>query len=127
MSLVLFSNCFQTFRPRTHLAAPVTKAVEHGRMPYIRGQSARLDQADAVRTRIASAAGSWMLGDHMQTATSCADPAIGAAFISLGVSELELARIDLDAGARAEDARERLAQCAPKSAPGLMAHESAHE
>lgn len=87
----------------------------------------RLDQADAVRKRIASAAGSWMLGDHMQTATSYADPAVGAVFISLGVSELELAHIDVDAGARAEDVRERLAQYARKGAPGLMAHEWAHE
>jgi hypothetical protein len=63
----------------------------------------------------------------MQTATSHADPAIGAAFISLGVFELQLARIDVVAGARAEDVRERLALYARKSARGLMAHEWAHE
>jgi hypothetical protein len=76
----------------------------------------RLDQADAVRTRIASANGSWMFGDHMQTATSYADPAIGAVFTAFGVSE-----------ARAEDMGERLAQYARKSAPRLMAREWSHE
>ena len=84
-------------------------------------------KADAARTRIAGTAGSSMLGDRMQTATSSADPAIGAVSIPLGVSELELARIDADARARAEDVRERLAQCQWKSAPGLMARECAHE
>ena len=44
-----------------------------------------------------------------------------------GVSKPELARIDVDAGARAEDLRERLAQYARKNAPGLMAREWAHE
>jgi hypothetical protein len=68
-----------------------------------------------------------MLGDHMQTAISYVDPAIGAVCISFGVSDLELAHIDVDAGARAEEVRGRLAQYARKSAPGLMAHEWAHE
>jgi len=63
----------------------------------------------------------------MQTAASYADPAIGAVFIPLGVSELELARIDADARTRAEDVGEGLAQYVWKSAPGLMAHEWAHE
>jgi len=44
----------------------------------------------------------------MQTATSFADPAIGASFIPLDVSELEPARIDADARARAEDVRKAL-------------------
>jgi hypothetical protein len=68
-----------------------------------------------------------MLGDRMQTATSFADPAIGAVSVPLGVFELELARIDADARARAEDVREALAQCEWKSAPGLLARECAHE
>jgi hypothetical protein len=72
------------------------------------------------------------VGGHMQTATSHADPAIGAVFtsaipISLYVSELELARIDSDTRSRAEDVRERNAQYAWKRAPGLMAHKWAHE
>jgi hypothetical protein len=50
----------------------------------------------------------------MQAATSCADPAIGAVFISLDVSEPEIARIDADAIARAEDVGEGLAQYAWK-------------
>ena len=66
-------------------------------------------------------------GDRMQTATSFADPAIGGSFIPLDVSELELARIDADASARAEDVGKGLAQYAWKSAPGLMAHEWAHK
>jgi len=60
-----------------------------------------LDQADAARTRIASAAGAWMLGDHMQTARFCADAAI--------------------------DIRKRLTPYARKSAPGFMAREWADE
>jgi hypothetical protein len=38
-----------------------------------------------------------------------------------------LEAFSVDVGARAEDVRERLAQCARKSSPGLMAHEWAHE
>ena len=38
-----------------------------------------------------------------------------------------LEALSVDAGARAEDVRERLAQYARKSAPGLMADEWAHE
>jgi hypothetical protein len=63
----------------------------------------------------------------MQTTTSFADPAIGASFIPLDVSELELARIDADARARTEDVRGSLAQYAWKSARGLMTHECVHE
>jgi hypothetical protein len=94
-------------------------------MPCTRGHSAagssRRRENTCQRRRILD------VGDHMQTATSYADPAIGAVLISLGVSELELARMDVDAGAREEDLRERLAQYARKSAPGLMAHEWAQE
>jgi hypothetical protein len=86
-----------------------------------------VDQEDAARTRIASAQGCWMLGDPMQTPISFADPAIGASFIPLEVSELELARIDADARARTEDVRESVAQYAWKSARGLMMHECVHE
>jgi len=68
-----------------------------------------------------------MLGTTCRQPQSYADPAIGVAFTSLSVSGLELARIDADARARAEDVRERLAQYAWKSAPWLMAHASAHE
>jgi hypothetical protein len=85
-------------------------------MPCNRGHSA----AGSSRRRLD-------VGDHMQTATSYADPAIGAVFASLCVSELELARIDADASARAEDVGKGLAQYAWKSAPGLMAHEWAHK
>jgi|SRR5271168_4152130 len=85
-----------------------------------------LNQTDPART-VCQHRGILDVGDHMQTATSYADPSIGAVFISLGVSEFELARIDVDAGARAEDVRERLAQYARKGAPGLLAHEYAHE
>ena len=67
------------------------------------------------------------VGDYMQTATCHAQPAIGAEFTSLCVSELELACIDSDTRARAEDVRERNAQDAWQSAPGLMVHEWAHE
>jgi hypothetical protein len=63
----------------------------------------------------------------MRTATSFADPAIGAPFIPSDVSELELARIDADARARTEDVRESLAKYAWKSARGLMTHECVHE
>jgi hypothetical protein len=63
----------------------------------------------------------------MLTATSYADPAIGAVLTSLGVCGLEPARIDVDAGARAEGARVGIAQYARTSAPGLMAHECAHK
>ena len=63
----------------------------------------------------------------MQTVTSYAGPVIGAVFTSSWVSEFELARIDADASARAEDVGEGLAQYVWKSAPGLMAHEWAHE
>jgi hypothetical protein len=48
----------------------------------------------------------------MQTATSHADRAIGGVFVSSGVSERELARVDADAKARAEDVGEGLAQYA---------------
>jgi hypothetical protein len=65
-----------------------------------------------------------MLGPHRQTARSCADAAIGAVPISLGVSKLEVARID--ARARVEEVRERLAPYAWKDAPELLAHEWAH-
>jgi hypothetical protein len=68
-----------------------------------------------------------MLGDPMQTPISFADPAIGASFIPLEVSELELARIDADARARTEDVRESVAQYAWKSARGLIMHECVHE
>jgi hypothetical protein len=127
VSLVWISNCFQTVRPRTRVSELVTKAVapwEDAVYPLAiqpPGSSRRRENTNCQRR------GSLDVGDHMQTATSYADAAIGAASISLGVSELELARIDVDAGARAEDMRERLAQYARKSAPGLMAHEWAHE
>jgi|SRR6516162_4665346 len=71
--------------------------------------------------------GSLDVGGHMQTATFHADAAIGAASTSFGVFELKLARIDVDAGARAEGMRERLALYARTSAPGLVANAWAHE
>ena len=48
----------------------------------------------------------------MQTATSHADCVIGVVFVSSGVSERELVRVDADAKARAEDVGEGLAQYA---------------
>lgn len=63
----------------------------------------------------------------MQTATPFADPAIGASFIPLDVSELKPARIDADARARAEDVRKSLAQYAWKGARGLTTRECVHE
>jgi hypothetical protein len=67
------------------------------------------------------------VGDQMQTATTYADPAIGAVSTSLGVFELGLARVEADARAGAEEVKERLAQYPWKSARGLMAHEWAYE
>ena len=58
----------------------------------------------------------------MQTATSHADCAIGVIFVSSGVSEHELARVDADAKARAEDVG-RACPIRMKSAPGLLGHE----
>ena len=125
MSLLVL-KLFQTVCPRTHLFELVTKARATWEDACTLGHSAagsgrRRENTYCQRRRILD------VGDHMQTATSYADPAIGAVFISLGVSEPEPARIDVDAGVRAEDVRERLAQYARKSAPGKMAHEWAHE
>jgi hypothetical protein len=85
------------------------------------GPGKRRENTNCQRRRILD------VGDYMQTATSCADATIGAVPTPLGVFELELTRVDVDAGARAEDVRERLAVYARKSAPGLMAHGWAHE
>jgi hypothetical protein len=57
VSLVLFSNCFQTVRPRTQLFELVTKA-EATWEDSVYPRPFSRDQADAARTRIASAAGS---------------------------------------------------------------------
>jgi len=95
-------------------------------MPCIRGHSTAGSSRRRANTNC-QRRGIFDVGDHMQTAASYADPAIGAVFIPLGVSELELARIDADARTRAEDVGERLAHYTRKRAPGSMAHQWAHE
>jgi hypothetical protein len=61
----------------------------------------------------------------MQTATSHVDRAIGVLFVSSGVSERELARVDADAKVRAGPGG-RACPMRMKSAPGLLGHEWAH-